>query len=163
MYKRLVAVVGALAGVVVCATPGAARLIESWPYDKLMKQSDLVVIAKAVKTEDAVDELPDHRWPVEFVGQNTTFEVKHALKGKVEGKQIKVLHFKFGKPKNGLEVVIIENGPLFVAFSTKNAPEHLLFLKALKDGRYEPVSGRIDPRLSVRMLTDPERELKEEK
>jgi hypothetical protein len=32
------------------------------------------------------------------------------------------------------------------------SPEYLLFLKRGKDGRYEPVSGRIDPILSVREM-----------
>jgi hypothetical protein len=31
-------------------------------------------------------------------------------------------------------------------------PEYLLFLKRGKDGRYEPVSGRIDPVLCVREM-----------
>ena len=33
-------------------------------------------------------------------------------------------------------------------------PEYLLFLKRLKDGRYEPVSGRIDPAPSVREVSE---------
>jgi hypothetical protein len=33
--------------------------------------------------------------------------------------------------------------------------EYLLFLKKRGDGRYEPVSGRIDPLLSVRELFNP--------
>ena len=58
------------------------------------------------------------------------------------------------------------NGPLLVSFRrtslelrTKEGgklelgvPSYLLFLKARKDGRYEPVSGRVDPELSVREL-----------
>jgi hypothetical protein len=35
------------------------------------------------------------------------------------------------------------------------APEYLLFLKLRKDGRYEPVSGRVDPEFSVRELHAP--------
>ena len=34
-------------------------------------------------------------------------------------------------------------------------PEYLLFLKKGKGGRYEPVSGRTDPALSVRELFHP--------
>jgi hypothetical protein len=62
----------------------------------------------------------------------------------------------------------IENGPLLVTFRTKGihlelagapislgAPEYLLFLKLRKDGRYEPVSGRVDPEFSVRELYTP--------
>ena len=168
MSRRLATVVAVFAGVAVCASPGEARFIENWPYDKLMKESDLVVFAKAVKTEVTADEPPKHSWPYDFVGQNTTFEAKHALKGKVDGKQIKVLHFNWGELKKGLDPKdpfshLIRNGPLLVAFETKDAPEHLLFLKSLKDGRFEPVSGRIDPRLSVRKLSFPPEELEAEK
>ena len=168
MRTRFVLGVGVLVGLVAGSAPGSTRFLDHWPYDKLMKESDLVVIATAVKTEDAGDAPPKHSWPAELVGQNTTFEVKHALKGKAPDKQIKVLHFKFGdlkKERNLDEILdaLIFNGPLLVAFPSKNAPEHLLFLKALKDGRYEPVSGRIDPRLSVRRLSDPECEIKNEK
>jgi hypothetical protein len=31
-------------------------------------------------------------------------------------------------------------------------PEYMLFLRLRKDGRYEPVSGEIDPALSIREL-----------
>jgi hypothetical protein len=34
-------------------------------------------------------------------------------------------------------------------------PDYMLFLRKLKDGRYEPVSGKIDPQLSVRAIFDP--------
>ena len=155
--------------------PTVARraIVEDWPYDKLMKESDLAVIATAVKTEATADKPPEHSWPVEFVGQETTFKVKQAIKGKPPGEQIKVLHFKFGEPKKGVkpeDAQIIINGPLFVYFRTGGykmslgdsmrtyytAPDYLLYLRALKDGRYEPVSGKINPQLAVRMLTEPD-------
>jgi hypothetical protein len=34
-------------------------------------------------------------------------------------------------------------------------PQYLLFLKKWKDGRYEAVSGQIDPSLSVREMHHP--------
>jgi hypothetical protein len=161
------AVVGVLVGVVACSAPGSARFLENWPYEKLMKESDLVVIANAVRTEETDDEPPKHPWTIDFVGQNTTFKVLHLLKGKVDGKEIKVLHFKWGKLKKDVNpndpfAGLIEDGPLFAAFHTRNGPDHMLFLKSLKDGRYEPVSGRIDPQLSVRVLSYPPDEIKKE-
>src|SRR5262249_7767695 len=112
-----------------------------------------------------------HPWPVKFVGQNSIFEVKHVLKGKLDDKKITVLHFRFGEPKKGIKpekAEIIINGPLFVAFHTKALtakvdgtkvnilrPEYMLLLKRLKDGRYEAVSGKIDPQQSVRELFEP--------
>lgn len=141
-----------------------ARLLEDWPYEKLMKEADLVVIAKAVKTEDTKDEIEDSNWKHESVGQNSTLEILSTLKGKAEGKQIQVLHFKLPKGQ------FIRNGPLFVTFQTRpvelkakdgtpvpGAAEYLLYLKRMKDGRFEPVSGRIDPAQAVRELVPPKR------
>jgi len=74
-----------------------------------------------------------------------------------------VLHFRL---KEG---VIVNDGPSLVRFRTKRGlsirtktikaaagkPDYMLFLKRNKDGRYEPVSGRIDPRLSVKEIYSP--------
>lgn len=174
MWKRVAVLVVAAAGLLACGTPAPARFIEDWPYDKLLKHADLVVFATATKTEAADDKSPEHSWNYEFVAQTTTFKVKHVLKGKAEGEQLKVLHFKFGELKKGLRPgtadAIVEDGPLLVAFRTgavivkakgdeQNTvlppPEYLLFLKRLKDGRYESVSGRIDPALAVKEVSDP--------
>lgn len=135
-----------------------ARIIENWEYERLVQESDLIVIAVAGPTELVADEPPKHMWPLEFVGQNTTFKLKHTFKGKAVDQQIKVLHFRFGdKVKKGEKAIIepiqIVDGPLFVDFQKEPPAEYLLFLKRLKDGRYEPVSGRIDPGLSVRKLS----------
>jgi hypothetical protein len=149
-----------------------ARLVKKWSYDQLLKEADLVVVAVAVRTEQAEDTPPTHRWPLEFVAQNSTFKVRGTLKGKAEGDQIQVLHFKFGGPKKGIdpklpEAGMIIDGPRLVAFRTEPVtiragkdthvlpPEYLLFLKRLKDGRYEPVTGQIDPALSVRQVSGP--------
>jgi len=163
---------------VVCAIcflgyPSAAeaRLTRKWNYDDLLKEADLVVLAEAVRTERADDTPPNHSWPLELVAQNTTFKVHLILKGKAEGEQIKVLHFKFGELKKGLDPKssMIVDGPNLVAFRTgpvtagpgnskriiTPAPEYLLFLKKMKDGRYEPVSGHIDPVDSIREVSRP--------
>ncbi len=74
-------------------------------------------------------------------------------------------HFK---PKDG---VANQNGPLLIAFRTKGitingdgsvkfevglgTPDYLLFLKADGKGRFEPLSGQIDPRLSVKEIYEP--------
>ena len=146
-----------------------ARLIKVWNYDKLLKEADLVVLAVAVRTEKADYEPPDHSWPRELVAQNTTLKVRGTLKGKAEGENIKVLHFKFGEYKKGFEHDGIFDGPNFVEFRvgpvTKGtgkekriitpAQEYLLFLKKTKDGRYEPVSGQVDPVDSIREVSYP--------
>ena len=176
MWKLVAVLMVATAGLLVCdaPTPVQARLLESWPYDKLLKHADLVVFATAVKTEAAADEPPEHSWNFELVAQTTTFKVSHALKGEAAGGHLKVLHFKFGELKKGVEpnvlAYIVEDGPLLVAFRTKSVtvkaegapedvvlrtPEYLLFLKRANGGRYEPVSGPIDPALSVKEVSAP--------
>jgi hypothetical protein len=157
--RKLALSVAVLAGVAVGAT-AVARPVPKWPYEKLMVQADLVVIGVPVKTVETDDKYPQDQWPREFVGQNTTFDVKHVIKGKVDDKQIKLLHFKFGKLKKGLDPddvgnQVIKNGPDFVTFRLKDPLEHLLFVKATKDGRFEPVSGQIDPTKSIRVLVEP--------
>ena len=166
MRKPFVLSVAVAAGLLAFPTITPARLLENWPYDRLFKEADLVVFADAAKTEAATDKPPDQGWPYEFVAQNTKFKVCHVLKGKAPGPDIDVLHFKFGDvlkkgldPKN-IEDRMIMDGPLLVTFLSKPVtvkrngkrdvvvpPEYLLFLRKLKDGRYEPVSGRIDPAL----------------
>jgi hypothetical protein len=166
---------GSLAAFVFClsVTPLlTARGVEAWPYERLFKEADLVIIATAAGTKDSNDTFIDERWPLEFVGQNTKFDVNQFLKGSPP-KEVAVLHFKFGKVHkkaqlaNRKEVEIID-GPSFLQFGSKpqtftlngieynsHKIEYLLFLKKRDDGRFEPVSGRIDPDLSVRELFPP--------
>jgi hypothetical protein len=151
-----------------------ARFVPKWTYDQLLDKADLVVLAVPVRTEPADDKPPTHSWPRELVPQNTTLKVRWALKGKAEGEQIKVLHFKFGEPKKGVDseragfLSEMTGSPRLVAFRTEPvtvkvgektrvlpAPEYLLFLKRREDGRYEPVSGRTDPALSIREVSMP--------
>jgi hypothetical protein len=164
MWKCVAVTATVAAWVAVCSSPGWSRPIEHWPYDRLFSASDLVVLAAAVKTEATDDRPPPHPWPVEFVPQNTTLRVLHALKGKADGPTVRVLHFKLGDPRKGVDPddplpLLILDGPLLVAFQTDPVrttravyfpPDYMLFLKRLPDGRYEPVSGRIDPALSVK-------------
>lgn len=135
--------------------PGG-RAIEDWPYEKLLLQADLVVIGKAVSSVESGEKSNEG-----FLGVNTTFDVKGVLKGQVDGKQIKLLHYRI---KGGN--MQLPNGPLLVTFRTTgflvtskkggetnlSPPEYLLFLKIRKDGRYEAVSGQYDPKLSVRQM-----------
>jgi hypothetical protein len=136
-----------------------ARLIESWPYEKLLRESDLVVIAEAVSTTDSGETTSENIWKAKFVGVITEFKVHSQLKGKLEGTKLQVAHFRLEQG------VRIQNGPLLVSFRMKGftvindkakmgigKPDYLLFLKRRKDGRYEPVSGQIDPLLSVREM-----------
>lgn len=158
------------AGLLVFPAITDARRIEPWPYSRLLKASDLVVFAAPVRTEPTDDQLPDDRWPYALVGQNTTFKIDHTLKGEVEeGKEIKVLHFKFGDLKKAAKDDVIINGPLHVSFPVGEAArkrnqkrgerlssdQYLLFLKKTEDGRFVPVSGQTDPVLAIREISEP--------
>lgn len=146
------------------AAPVCARLLENWPYERLFKEADLVVIATSGETTDTKDRFSAKGWKVELVGQDTQFVAQSILKGKMGAdKKLTVLHYRLPK---GIEVI---DGPLLVRFrkdsialkGTINGvafkgglgrPDYMLFLRLRPDGRYEPVSGEIDPALSIREL-----------
>jgi hypothetical protein len=158
----------AIALIAIAAAPAFARLIESWPYERLFKEADLVVIARVERATETKERLSPADWKVEFIGQETVFTVQTILKGKVkDGRKLPVLHYRLP------DDVLIENGPLLVSFraeplvlkgvvngkafkTTVGSPEYMLFLRVRPDGRFEPVSGQIDPALSVRELNEPD-------
>ncbi|MEE2935813.1 MAG: hypothetical protein VYA84_07435 [Planctomycetota bacterium] len=157
---------------------GWARKVEFWPYDRLSQESELIVIATAMRSE-----LCDEAWPEDdfskdrFVGTETVFKVESVLKGGTPD-SVRVIHFSY---KQG--ATRYDNGPGFVTFLTEpivtaakkaghdsgvlkewvavverlaNKPEYLLFLKKRSDGRYEAVSGQMDSALSVRTISPPD-------
>lgn len=150
-----------------------ARQIESWSFERLFKESDLIVIAQPVKSIDSTDRLKIKPWENEFLGIITTFTPSKIIKGKLKTPSLTVLHYKTN--------ALIQNGPSLVSFRTKgisytitaiekegklpsktmskvvmeSPSTYLLFLRKSKDGRYEPVSGQTDPSLSVRELRIP--------
>jgi len=143
----------------------SARGIETWSYDRLFKEADLIVIASAQATVETDDHAKDDRWKQSLVGEKTTFMVQSVLKGHAKGGSVAVIHFKF---RDG---VLSQNGPLLVHFRTNGIvihgngsikfeamlgpPQYLLFLKAADNGCFEPVSGQIDPILSVKEIYSP--------
>ena len=166
----------AVAGLLTFFGIGTGRQIESWSYENLLKEADLVVIARAVSTVPSKD-----KWEAgifdrdRFKGLETTFELAIAFKGKSAG-TFKVLHFQYKNPSRPLE-----DGPGLVSFlseplsvdvgqsgktgeegwrtlqptkskSLMPVPEYLLFLKKRADDRFEAVSGQVDPNSSVRTL-----------
>jgi hypothetical protein len=159
----------AIALLAISAAPAFARLLENWPYERLFKEADLVVIARAERTTETKERLSPAGWKVEFIGQETVFTVQTILKGKVKDeRKLQVLHYRLP------DDVLIANGPLLVSFRTEplvlkgvvngrafktalGRPEYLLFLRVRPDGRFEPVSGQVDPALSVRELHEPDR------
>jgi hypothetical protein len=161
---RASSIVSAIAVASLIAMPASARLIENWSYERLFKEADLVVIAKAGDTADTKDRFSTKGWKMEFIGQDTQFVAESILKGKLGAdKKLSVLHYRLPK---GVGII---NGPSLVKFrkdgvtlkGTINGtafkggigrPDYMLFLRLRPDGRYEPVSGEIDPVLSIREL-----------
>jgi hypothetical protein len=132
------------------------RRVENWPYERLFNEAELVILARATSSADSGEKVKHKDWSTEFLGVNTSSEVLHVLKGKAAGKQLSVFHLCC---PTGVK---IENGPGFVSFRLKglaiegahgkmetSKPTYMLFLKKSKDGRWEAVSGQIDPDQSV--------------
>ena len=162
-----VALLALLASVALTGS-ATARQIEQWSYERLFKEADLVVIATATTIKATDDRLADERWRERLVGQDTTFTVHTVLKGEALDR-LTVLHFKL-KEEHGRQAAA-KDGPLLVGFRTKGptivgggsekytaqlgTPQYLLFLKKSDGGRFEPLSGQIDPRLSVKEIYSP--------
>lgn len=143
-----------------------ARQAESWPYERLFKEASLIVIATPMGTVVTDDRMSDPLYRDYLIGQNTTFKIESVIKGQAAG-PITVLHFK-AKPGQALQ-----NGPFLVSFHTKTRmvtgtatdkqeykaelgpPQYLLFLKISDKGRFEPVSGQVDPIWSVKEMYTP--------
>lgn len=139
----------------------SARIVERWDYKKLLAKSDLVVIATALDSVVTTDE--DAWGSILLAGRNTRFKVQSVLKGDPADGPITVLHFQVKLPETrpgqpGPIGVVSNNGPTTLNFKTDSKDGkspggiYLLYLRATADGRYEPVSGRIDPEFSVRSL-----------
>jgi hypothetical protein len=153
---------GVATAVLLTVASASGRQIEDWPYDKLFKAADLVVIAKAISTEDAGQEIK-HKAPADCLkAVLTTLEAVHVVKGEHRDAKLVILHYRLEPGKGS------SNGPLLIQFHAKEQriqwsggvrvqgpPDYLLFLKKRADGRYECVSGQFDPALSVKEIVEP--------
>jgi hypothetical protein len=141
-----------------------ARPVPAWPYEKLFKQSDLVVIAHPTESVDVKDRMKENPMKIDFMGINTTLKIVHVAKGNLKSSNLTFLHYRIGPDQ------LIINGPSLVSFrmqgiryTVENGPRveltgpatYLLFLKKRDDGRYEAVTGQFDPVFSVKELTAP--------
>jgi hypothetical protein len=141
------------------------RFIESWPYARLFKTADLVIIAKALSVCDAPEVDKATPLPREWdhlVAVVTTLKVEYVVKGDYKDDRLKLVHFRLKKGS------LIINGPLLAKFSTKpqrfegprwsasfGQPDYMVFLKKTKDGHFECVSGQYDSELSVKQILSP--------
>ncbi len=142
----------------------SARQIPEWPYDKLFKHAELVVIVRPISVREAkAGEAADP--PASYLtGVVTNFRVLHVVKGQYADKNLDLVHFRINPKFDG----VIGNGPSLVAFHTQEIaisgkswsggtgyPEYMVFLKKQQDGRFTFVSGQFDPELSVKQLLKP--------
>jgi len=153
------------AGVLLVTSTSHARLIRTWTYDDLVKESDLVVIANVVDakvvptTEDlSVNGLATFGHPFQQI--ETAIRVRAVIKGKYEQKRLDMVHFRYD-PKDTHPTI---NPPTLIEFPKSDriartigegnervyGKDYLLFLKVGKDGKYRPVTGQVDPLFSVR-------------
>ena len=118
--------------------------MKSWSYQELYDQSDLVVIAKPISTQDTTEKatLPNISPEVPVVGLSTEFDVSLVMKGDKSAKKATLHHYRLAAPKQ-----LMINGPSLASFDLKQPMHYLLFLHREADGRYSPVSGQTDPAL----------------
>jgi hypothetical protein len=142
----------------VLAAPALARQVEPWPYDKLFIKADYVVIVKAQSTEDAGKAVTDKPPFEDCIGVITTFKIQHVIKGDIKGDKCSVFHYRQDETRgaNGPQLVQFHSKEVRIEYggwsTTLSSPEYMLFLKKRDDGRFECVSGQIDPILSVRQI-----------
>jgi hypothetical protein len=141
------------------------RQIEDWPYEKLFKRADLIVIVKPLEVRGANIQ-DDAKVPEDYqdymTGVVTKFKVLHVVKGEFKQKNLAIFHLRMKEGKS------IMNGPMLVSFQKKPVKlkgedpkievkdrDYILFLKKDKDGRLKFVSGQTDPVLSVKEVREP--------
>lgn len=136
-----------------------ARPVPWWSYDRLLKESSLVVIVEVVAVRDATpgDKLvPPNGLDEHVRGVITTFRILAVLRGEYAGKTIRLKHFLEVPVNDGY----LGNGPQFVNFAAfvprdadkESQCQFMLFLKSSADGEYDFVTGKMDPIFSVKQM-----------
>jgi len=136
-----------------------ARQIDLWPYDRLEKAADLIVIGVPEKSAQTGESVHATLWQKDFPVVNTTLKVTGVLKGRFKMTELTVFHLR--QP----ETMILSNGPYMATFNEQPVErilpggkrqsakrEYLLFLRKRDDGRFEPVSGPMDSAHAIREL-----------
>lgn len=156
-YSQLAGSLTLLVGLVFFTSHVFARGNRAWTYQELYDEADLVVMCTALPP--ARTENTDKFKPAFLQQLESVLEVHAMLKASMYRKRIKLVHFEY---REDIEFGL-GNGPGFVALETKRSPGkagkkplYLLFLRSRTDGRYEPVSGNMDPEESVmQLLSEP--------
>jgi hypothetical protein len=160
MYPRLlvlIALIGAMLAIPDRAIPAD---FGHWPYERLFKESDVVLIGTYEETKDAdeIYNVPDSDIKVRIV--KSKLKSDQVLKGEFKGDSIEFRHWA---PLRGHSVDGAPS-PLRLAerkVYTQNDKhidvtlQYLVFLRRTKDGQYEPVSGIIGAVFAIKELHRP--------
>jgi hypothetical protein len=166
-----------LGAVIVCCVggPAYARVLPSWPYERLMREADVVVVATPTAKRDIDFDFSKDKHFAPFLrdphvgpiirdklrARVTTLKVIGMLRGERRA-SVEVLHFYWTKAPSELE-----GGPRFMDFTARRKvtfevqdQQYLLFLRSCEDIHFfyqffEPVSGQFDADLSFRLLMRP--------
>jgi hypothetical protein len=170
MHNKLSSLIIALLISAVVVTPSGAHLVEVWSYDQYVAAADLVVVVEPLENQNAKDAFPEAGIysPGEFEATDTLFKIHATFKTSAKPlKELTVLHFNYSKRES-------YGGALFIRFpierrmlkgiqwsppapaeeTRKQGKIYLAFLKARKDGRFEPVRGQYDARLAFQELRE---------
>jgi hypothetical protein len=127
------------------ALQSEARIIPSWPYQKLHDQADVVAIVGVKSVAKSEEKMPGHRSPDRFEARIAQLAVGVVLKGEADLKAIDLLHFAYTE-------MVEPNGANFISFSDSKKHQYLVFLKKDKMGRLVPVTGHYDAAISVKKI-----------
>ncbi|MEC9092949.1 MAG: hypothetical protein VX438_09610 [Planctomycetota bacterium] len=160
--------------ILLMSTAVFSQKVEDWPYDRLFKESDVVMIGAVQGWRDVDEKWTEKKYDQErFKAVSTAFSESSILKGESLPLCIWVNHFCYQKGavryNDGPRLVTFLREPVLIELKQMankkgklsvqskglrkiSQPEYLLFLKKRKDGNYEPVSGQLDAHASVRAL-----------
>ena len=141
------------------STSAATRMTNEMSFHPLATAAELVVIADASAPEPK--ENTDQFMPKHLQQLETRLNVHAVIKGAQDKRELPFVHFRYKEGSKG-----IINGPQLLEFQTETipedeakktrksrAPKYLLFLKRRVDGKYEAVSGQMDPIYSAFLLS----------
>jgi len=128
----------------------SARPVDILSHEEMHKKADLVIIGNVISTQDQTNYSFETSKKDSWIPVYTKFKVLSILKGKLDNNVITFLHYRYYNKK--METVIID-GPCFIRFDPNQSDEFLLYLMKEPEGNvYSPVSGQMDPDISLRKL-----------
>lgn len=144
-----------------------ARVVADWDYDKLVSESDLVVIGTFQSTEPVEFDFSRSHWatvlrdPVfgpklrmVLIAEVTTFRIDATLKGPKADRMLNVFHYSFKYEPD----VIDNRSRLFKEGLAETDGKvgnlkYLLFLRRRSDDMWEPATGQSDSAYSVKQIS----------